>query len=246
MRKLLTLVLFAAVTLAAAPGGRSSGSFGKGGSGGFRGSSSYSSGGRGGGFSGGYSGRGSGGGFSGNYRGGYRGGSYGRGYASGYGYGFGGFGLGLAYGLGYGYGYGFGYGYGYPYYYGSSYGSYPDYGYSAAYSPAPAYYESAPQAPAVVNQYYPQPYAQPAAPAPYSYPARVRQDPPSGRDAPGRLGTLIAFPDGTVQIAVAYWTEGATLHYVTREKLQKQVALANIDRVMTEQLNRERGLEFRP
>ena len=156
------------------------------------------------------------------------------------------FGFGLGYGLGYGYGYpyyGYGYGaYGYPAYgYGVGYDAYPDYGYSS-YAAAPAYSQSAQQTPAVVNQYY----STPASTTQSSgyFQGRVRQDPPPGSSQ--GIGTLIAFPDGSVQIAVAYWVEGGTLHYVTRDKAQKQVALTAIDRGMTDQLNRERGMEFRP
>ncbi len=96
-----------------------------------------------------------------------------------------------------------------------------------------------------MNQYYSQPQTSRATSA-YQQPVREYQDPPPGRDAQGQMGTFIAFPDGTVQIAIAYWAEGSTLHYVTRDKVQKQVAMASIDRALTEQLNRERHLEFRP
>jgi len=47
-------------------------------------------------------------------------------------------------------------------------------------------------------------------------------------------------------MAVAYWTEGTTLHYVTRHnREQKQVPISGIDRDLTHQLNAERGVEFR-
>jgi len=165
----------------------------------------------------------------------------------------------LGYGLGYGGGYYGGYGYPSYYGYGSGYSYYPDYYGSSSYDYAPTYYETSPAAPAVVNQYYSTPqanrqqtYSQ-AYPQTYSQnysqtyaPARERQDPPAGRDAQGQIGTMIAFPDGSVQIAVAYWTEGSTLHYVTRDKVQKQVSLSAIDRSLTDQLNRDRRTEFRP
>ncbi len=160
--------------------------------------------------------------------GGYRGG-YG-GYRGGYGYGFG-LGFGLGYGFGYPY-YGY-YGYGYPYY--DPYDAYP--AYDSGY-----YDDPGPQA-------YSQPaYSQPAAPAPtvnvYTPPpAREYQAPPAGRDASSQSNMyLFAFPDGSVQVAVAYWTENGTLHYVTRDKQQKSVPLSSIDQSMTMQLNRERGV----
>ncbi len=197
-----------------------------------------------------FAGRGYGGG---GYRGGgYGGGSYGgfyggRGYYGGYGYrGFGypyAFGLGFGLGVGWGYPYygwgGYGYGYGYDPYYSSAYSYVP-----AAYSEPSVYTQSVAPAPVqrtspvVINQYYSSPS-----------PVRPRQDPPPGRDASGQLASgktyLIAFPDGSVAIAVAYWTNNGTLHYVTRDKVEKQVAVASIDRALTEQLNRERNVDFR-
>lgn len=56
---------------------------------------------------------------------------------------------------------------------------------------------------------------------------------------------LLAFPNGTVVLAVAYWTDHGSLYYVTRTKEQKQILISAIDRDLTEQLNQERGLEFR-
>ena len=56
---------------------------------------------------------------------------------------------------------------------------------------------------------------------------------------------LLAFPNGTIVLAVAYWTDHDTLHYVTRTKEQKQIPILAIDRDLTDQLNQERGLEFR-
>jgi len=255
MRKGFAVLLLTTVCMLGAPGGRGGGlsggsrggfsgggSFGRGGgfgSGGFRGGSNS------GGYRGGYSGYGGRGGYGG-YRGGYGYGGSRGGYGD-RGYGYGGYGLGLGFGLGFG-SFGYGYGsFGYPYYgYGIGYGydAYPgyDYGYSYApsyYEPAPVIAQPAPSRPVVINQYSSQP-----ASAPYA--ARERQDPPPGRDAQGQMQTLIAFPDGSVQIAVAYWTSGNTLHYVTRDKIEKQVELSAIDRAMTDQLNRERHIQFRP
>jgi hypothetical protein len=223
-------------------------------SGGFRsgGGSSYRGGG---GFGGGSAYRGPSRGYSGS---GYRGGHYGSGYRGGYyssgfrysyprySFGFGyypGFYSGFYGGLGYGYGYGYGYD---PYYYDGYYGG----GYGG-YVSTPAYYEQAPQAPPVViNEYYRPPTAQP----------RVRDyssggygvDPRPSSNAPAANGPakkpdywLIAFPNGSIVLAVTYWTDGEFLHYVTRNKEPKQVPLTAIDRDLTVQLNGERGLDFR-
>lgn len=193
----------------------------------------------------------SGGGFrSGGYGGGYSGGRGfygGRGYYGGFGYRGWGYPYAFGFGLGLGWGYPY-YGWGYPYYgsygYGYGYDSYPAYSYAPAVYSEPNTYQSAgyqsaaaPTQPVVINQTYAS-----------AAPARPRQDPPPGRDASGHLTSpptyLIAFPDGSVTLAVAYWTDGGTLHYVTRDKAQKQVAIASIDRPLTEQLNRERHIEF--
>ncbi len=251
MRAAFAFIILSTAVAIAAPGGHGGGAVGRGGgSGGGRvGGSSFSGGSRGGFSGGGYRGGGYGGG---GYRGGY--GYGGGGYRGGYGYGYRGYGYGLGFGFGLGFGSPYyGYGYGYPYYsgyypsYGYGYGADYGYGYSS-YSAAPVYGTTvAQQQPAVVNQYYSTPnYSTPNYSTQSTAPAREYQAPPPGRDAQGRLGTLIAFPDGSVQIAISYWTENGTLHYVTRDKTQKQVALTSIDRSMTDQLNRERGMDFRP
>jgi len=224
------------LSLAASRGGGSHGGGGgasRGGGGASRGGGSVSGASRG--VSGGSSYRG-GGGYGGSYRGGY-GGGYG--YRGGYG-----FGLGFGLGLGYGYPWYGGY-YGYPYY--SSYYSYPAYAYDDSYyaDPGPVTY---------AQPAYAQPaYTQPTAPAPVysqqqSAPLRAYQAPPPGRNANGTMANsqsnmyLFAFPDGSVQVAVAYWTENGTLHYVTRDKQQKTCALTDLDQATTRQLNRERGV----
>jgi hypothetical protein len=56
---------------------------------------------------------------------------------------------------------------------------------------------------------------------------------------------LIAFTDHRIQAAIAYWVDGGVLHYVTRQHEQRQVLLGNVDRNLTEQLNRDRHIDFR-
>jgi hypothetical protein len=56
---------------------------------------------------------------------------------------------------------------------------------------------------------------------------------------------LIAFKDHTVYSAVAYYTEGDTLHYFTSGNVHNQVSLSLVDRPLTEQLNRERNVDVR-
>jgi len=56
---------------------------------------------------------------------------------------------------------------------------------------------------------------------------------------------LIAFKEDQIRAALAYWVENGTLYYVTRQGKREQAPLDSLDREFSEQLNRERGLEFR-
>ncbi len=221
------LLLFVSAAFAQRGGSRGGGGggFRGGGGGGFRGGSSFS---RGGGFGGSGFTRGFGG--SGFNRGGFNRGFVGSRFGRGFGFrGSSRFAFGFGFGLGYPY-----YGWGYPGYYG--YNDY--YPYSYYYPPAytygyPSYYDSGP---VVVNQNY-------GTPDPPPPPARIREYAPS--QEPGREPLyLIAFTDHRITAAVAYWVEGDTLHYVTREHEHKQVPLDGVDRSFSEQLNRDRRVEF--
>jgi hypothetical protein len=74
--------------------------------------------------------------------------------------------------------------------------------------------------------------------------AQIRQYPQNQEPSREPL-YLIAFTDHRITAALAYWVEGDTLHYVTREHEQKQVPLDGVDRAFSEQLNRDRRVEFR-
>jgi hypothetical protein len=70
--------------------------------------------------------------------------------------------------------------------------------------------------------------------------------PPSQTDSTdGPTLYLIAFQDDSIRAALAYWTEGSTLRYVTPDHQQKQAPLASVDRALTEKLNGERHVLFR-
>jgi len=56
---------------------------------------------------------------------------------------------------------------------------------------------------------------------------------------------LIAFQDNSIRAALAYWTEGSTLRYVTMDHEQRQAPLASVDRALSERLNGERHVLFR-
>jgi hypothetical protein len=57
--------------------------------------------------------------------------------------------------------------------------------------------------------------------------------------------TLIAFRDGSLMQAVAYWYEGATLHYVKPDHQMASAPLAQVDKESSARFNRERGVPFR-
>jgi hypothetical protein len=56
---------------------------------------------------------------------------------------------------------------------------------------------------------------------------------------------LLAMNDGTIRAVLAYWVEGATVHYVTMDHEQKQTPLSSLDHSLSERLNRERNVTFR-
>jgi hypothetical protein len=56
---------------------------------------------------------------------------------------------------------------------------------------------------------------------------------------------LLAMRDGTIRAVLAYWVDGATVHYVTMDHEQKQTPLSSLDHSLSERLNRERNVTFR-
>jgi hypothetical protein len=55
---------------------------------------------------------------------------------------------------------------------------------------------------------------------------------------------LIAMKDRTIFATVAYWVDGETLNYVTREGSLNRASLDLVDRDFSKQLNEERHVEF--
>jgi hypothetical protein len=92
----------------------------------------------------------------------------------------------------------------------------------------------------------------------------VRVNPPTARQQPERQAppvsetasleriesatkatiTLLSFADGTVVSAIAYWRQGADLHYVSANYAKHTVPVNTLDKAATETLNRERKVEF--
>lgn len=65
------------------------------------------------------------------------------------------------------------------------------------------------------------------------------------RDADEPTIYLLALRDQTVLPALAYWVEGDTLRYVTRQHAMNVISLDLIDRPFSAKLNRERNVEFK-
>jgi hypothetical protein len=55
---------------------------------------------------------------------------------------------------------------------------------------------------------------------------------------------LIASVEGTLWAAAAYWVEDGVLHFITLKNEQRQMPLARVDRALTEQVNKERGVSL--
>ena len=151
-------------------------------------------------------------------------------------------------------GYSFGFGYsGYPYY--GYYGGYPYYGYyDSYYGPSSgSYYDpndynygsyisqpdyTEPSAPVIITPDYQQQRVAP----PQLIPA-----PGSDQDSFYRPADfyLIAFTNHTIQAAVSYTVEGDTLRYTTREHVERTAPLSSVDVGFSEQINRDRHVDFR-
>jgi hypothetical protein len=103
------------------------------------------------------------------------------------------------------------------------------------------------QPPVVINQYFgsapaDQGPAQDAPPSNFHYYQAPSDTEPAPSDS---TYYLIAFKDHTIYSAVAYYTEGDTLHYFTSGNVHNQASLTLVDRALTEQLNRDRNVEVR-
>ena len=240
VRLLLCCVLATGVWAQRGGGARGGGGGGHMGGGGFHGGGGISHGG--GGFvSGGFRGGGGfshGGGFVG---GGFRGGGFNHGFFGG------GFGRGFNHGFGRGFGFGFyggywpwyGAGYWDPYWYGGygypySYPYYDPYSYSS-------YYDSGYYSNPNVTVVYPQTQAAPVVTAP-ARPVinEYRNEYGESRE----ITYLIAFKDGNIRAAAAYWVDGNTLHYVTRQHQERTAPLDSVDRAFSEKLNRDQRVPF--
>ncbi len=126
------------------------------------------------------------------------------------------------------------YGYGYPD------TGYASYGYpydDGSYTVNSGWYPAA-------QSYAPAPPPPPPAPVIREYTGPVQQSATQPQQYEPPL-YLVAFQDGVIRAALAYWVDGGTLHYVDLDHAPKQVALASVDRGLSDRLNRERHVDFR-
>jgi hypothetical protein len=137
---------------------------------------------------------------------------------------------------------------GYGYYDPFFYDSYPDYsGYSDPYAygyPPDSGYDSGGPGGAIVSN---SPWYPAAPPPAYAPPPglAVRQYPPTAQQQKYETPLfLVAFKDGSIKAVLAYWVDGATLHYVSMDHEQKQAPLSSVDHDLSERFNRERNVTF--
>ncbi len=150
-------------------------------------------------------------------------------------------------------------GFGYPYY---GYGYYP-YGYAYPYSYGYGYDPSAydggyasrppPQQDYGYQQGYPpQPQGQvQGGPPPQQQPQYQQQNPPPAQTQPQSANDgnqpqfyLIAFSDHSIQAASAYKVEGDQLYWQDRENKEHHAPLSRIDVPFSQQINRDRNVDF--
>jgi hypothetical protein len=132
-----------------------------------------------------------------------------------------------------------------PYAYAPQYPSTPEYNYGSQPGYAPVYTQSR----------YDQPYYSASSRQPYAYAPVYHQ---SGYDqpryaAPSRSESystvpdfyMIAFNDGSIEAAIAYSVDGDILRWTNRNHLERRAPVAAVDLRFSEQLNRDRRVEFR-
>lgn len=135
------------------------------------------------------------------------------------------------------------YGVPYPVFIGGGY--YSDYGPpAAAYAPG---YPDQPPPPAIVNQDFQPDSGTPQLIDYSNIPLPEAAPNPDANELKDDQPTvfLIALTDHTVVAAIAYWVEGDTLNWVSRDAKQNRMSLSLVDRDFSKQLNDERHVEFK-
>ena len=82
-------------------------------------------------------------------------------------------------------------------------------------------------------------------PLPEAVPQQDLQFQPQVANSDEPIIYLIAMKDRTIYATVAYWVDGDTLNYVTREGVPNRASLDLVDRDFSKQLNEERHVDFK-
>jgi hypothetical protein len=164
----------------------------------------------------------------------------------------GGYGAPAVYAFGYPTGYGspaYDLDYAQPFAYAPQYPPAPEYNYASQPGYAPVYNQSRYESPrysAPSRQPYAYTPQYPSAPE-YNYASQSGYAPvyESRYDQPLPDFYMIAFNDGSIQAALAYSVDGDILRWTTRNHLERRAPVAAVDLRFSEQLNRDRRVEFR-
>ncbi len=137
-----------------------------------------------------------------------------------------------------------------PYYYGSYYGSwgYPYYGYSYWNDPYYGGYSSSYVGSPGTSYYSPSYVANSSPTVNENRQPSMAYAPPSASQANSSGEPefyLIAFKDHNIQAALSYKVEGDQIKWTTRDHVEKSAPLDSVDRRFSEQINRDRRVEFR-
>jgi hypothetical protein len=116
-------------------------------------------------------------------------------------------------------------------------------GYYSGYAPAPASTYVDQQPVAYVNQDFRPDAVNPSLVDYSNVPLPEPDDSGLADDQPTIF--LIALTDHTVVAAIAYWVDGDTLSWISRDAKQNLMSLSLVDRDFSKQLNDERHVEFK-
>jgi endonuclease YncB( thermonuclease family) len=109
----------------------------------------------------------------------------------------------------------------------------------------PSGYEQMTQPPVVIiNQYFRPDAANPVIRDYSNVPLPESQREAAPQASEPQVMFLIAMKDHTIFPAVAYWVDGDTLNYITVQGSKNSASLDLVDREFSQQINKERRVEF--